>query len=215
MGKVAIVIGATGLIGRALVDQLLEADDISKVITLTRRENTHLSAKFFNYVIDFEHLDNYAELFTGDVLFSCLGTTIKQAGSSAAQRKVDLDYQFKAAQLAANNGVEHYLLVSSSGANEDSYSAYLKMKGELEREVKALPFKRISIFQPSLLLGQRTNIRFGEKLGGWLMIALCIIPGLRRFRPITGKQVATKMVMTSQQLGQAINCYRLDDIFIK
>jgi len=213
MGKIAIVIGATGLVGKALVQQLVEADHISKIIMITRSTATHVSAKVFNHVVDFEQLEDHSELFKADLLFSCLGTTIKQAGTSIAQRKVDLEYQLKAAQLAVNNGIEHYLLVSSSGANENSYSGYLQMKGELEQKVKALPFTRISIFQPSLLLGQRTNLRFGEKIGGWLMIILCIIPGLRRFRPITGKQVAVKMALVSLQPGQAINYYRLDDIF--
>ncbi len=221
MGKVAIVIGATGLIGKSLVDQLVDSDGISKIITLTRRSATHLSAKVSNQVVDFEQLEHYAESFKADLLFSCLGTTSKQAGSIAAQRKVDVDYQLKAAQLAVNNGVEHYLLVSSSGANEKSYSRYLKMKGELEHKVKALPFKRISIFQPSLLVGQRTNFRLGEKVASWLMALLCIIPGLQRFRPISAHQVATKMILVIQQIqktqqtGQSIDYYRLDEIFTR
>lgn len=215
MGKTAIVIGATGLVGRALVDHLADADHIDKIITLTRRSANHLSPKVFNQVVDFDHLEDYAESFNGDLLFSCLGTTIKQAGSISAQRKVDLDYQFKAAQIAVNNGVNHYLLVSSSGANERSNNEYLKMKGELEQKIKALPFKRISIFQPSLLLGQRTEFRLGEKIGGWVMISLCILPWLRRFRPITGEQVAARMVLTTLQPGQKTDLFRLDDIFIK
>ncbi len=79
-------------------------------------------------------------------MFSCLGTTHKQAGSIEAQRKVDLDYQYEAAQLAAGQGVRHYLLVSSFRADADSDNAYLKMKGELEKRVQNLPFERISIF---------------------------------------------------------------------
>lgn len=215
MGKIAIVIGATGLVGRALVEHLADADHISKIITLTRRSAKHLSPKVFNQVVDFDHLDDYAESFNGDFLFSCLGTTIKQAGSIAAQRKVDLGYQFKAAEIAVNNGVDHYLLVSSSGANEQSNNEYLKMKGVLEQKIKILPFKRISIFQPSLLLGQRTDFRLGEKIGSWVMIALGILPWLRRFRPITGEQVAARMVLTTLQSGRPIDLFRLDDIFIK
>ncbi|MCG6202673.1 NAD(P)H-binding protein [Psychromonas antarctica] len=214
MGKIAIVIGATGLVGRALVDQLVNAENISKIVTLTRRSDTHLSPKVFNQIVDFDNLERHDKSFNGDFLFSCLGTTIKQAGSIAAQRKVDLDYQFKAAQLAASNGVDHYLLVSSSGANEKSNSEYLKMKGELEQKIKALPFKRISIFQPSLLLGQRAELRLGEKIASWVMIVLRVIPWLRRFRPITGEQVATKMVVVSKQSGRSIEFFRLDDIFI-
>lgn len=215
MDKTAIVVGATGLVGRALVDQLAEADHIGKVITLTRRSAKHSSAKVMNQVVEFDHLEDYASSFSGDFLFSCLGTTIKQAGSIAAQREVDLDYQFKAAQLAAGNGVHHYLLVSSNAANDKSRNAYLKIKGELEERVKVLPFKRISIFQPSLLLGQRPEFRLGEKLGSLALPLLCIIPWLRRYRPIAGEQVAAKMVQVSRQPGQALEWYRLDEIFIK
>jgi len=215
MDKIAIVIGATGLIGKALVDHLANASHICKIITLTRRTTKHSSSKVFNQVVDFEHLENYAELFNADFLFSCLGTTLKQAGSLSAQRKVDIDYQFNAAQIAATNGVDHYLLVSSSGANEQSNSQYLKMKGILEQRIKSLSFKRISIFQPSLLLGQRADFRLSEKIGSWVMPVVCVIPGVRRFRPITGEQVAAKMVLVSQQFGRSVEWFRLDEIFIK
>lgn len=215
MGKTAVVIGATGLVGRALVDQLAHAGHIEKVITLTRRPAGHASATVFNHVVDFDHLEDYGSLFSADFLFSCLGTTRKQAGSIAAQRKVDLDYQFKAAQLAAENGVPHYLLVSSNSASDKSKNPYLKMKGELEQRIQALPFKRVSIFQPSLLMGQRDDFRLGEKLASWLLPGLCLIPGLRRFRPITGEQVAAKMTRVSRQPGDALEWFRLDEIFIQ
>ena len=213
MGKTAVVIGATGLVGSALVEQLNEAEHIDKIITLTRSPAKNSSSKVSNTVVNFEHLENYAQSFNADILFSCLGTTLKQAGSIDAQKKVDLDYQYKAAQLALSNGVSHYLLVSSSGANARSNSKYLKMKGELEDKVKSLPFKRISIFQPSLLIGQRSGFRLGEKVGSWVMKPLCAMPGLRRYRPISGIQVAAKMVGTTLQTGKSLEVFRLDDIF--
>ena len=213
MNKTAIVIGATGLVGRALVDQLADAVHIGKVVTLTRRPAEHFSSKVFNHVVDFDYLEKYSELFDGDILFSCLGTTRKQAGSIAAQRVVDLDYQYKAAKIASERGVDHYLLVSSSGANEHSKSPYLKMKGELEEKVKVLPFKRISLFQPSLLIGQRPEFRMAEKIGSWLMLILCTLPWLRRFRPITGGQVATKMILESRQSDSSMVVFRLDELF--
>ncbi len=214
MDNIATVIGATGLVGRELVDQLADADHISKVITITRRSSKHSSSKVLNQVVDFDHLEDYASSFSADFLFSCLGTTRKQAGSIAGQRKVDHDFQFKAAQLAESNGVHHYLLVSSSAANDQSNNPYLKMKGELEQRIKSLSFERISIFQPSLLLGQRTDFRLGEKLAGWVLPLLCTLPGLRRFRPITGEQVAAKMVQVSRQSGQGLERFQLDELFI-
>ena len=213
MGKTAIVIGATGLVGSALVNQLASAEHIDKVITLTRRPVSHTSAKVENHVVDFDHLEDNASLFKADFLFSCLGTTRSQAGSIAAQRLVDLEYQYKAAQLAAQNGVPHYLLVSSSGAKAESNNPYLKMKGELEQLIKLLPFKRISFFQPSLLMGPRKEFRVAEKLGGLLLPLIALIPGLRRYRPIRGELVAAKMRRVSQQPGEALEYFRLDDIF--
>lgn len=212
MNKTAVVLGATGLVGRALVDQLADAGHIGKVVTLTRRSASHSSSKVFNQIVNFDHLEEWAPLFRADFLFSCLGTTLKQAGSIAARHTVDHDYQLKAAQLASDNDVRHYLLVSSSAADAQSNNSYLKMKGELEQRIKVLPFERISIFQPSLLKGERTDFRLGEKLGGWVLPLLGFIPWLRRFRPITGEQVAAKMVQVSLQSGQALEWFRLDEI---
>ncbi len=214
MTNTAIVIGATGLVGRSLVDQLANAGHISSVITLTRRPAQHTSTKVVNHIVDFSHIEDYASLFKADFLFSCLGTTRKQAGSIAAQREVDLEYQFKAAQIAAQNGIHHYLLVSSSGANEKSSSPYLKMKGELEYRIQSLPFKRISVFQPSLLMGRRETFRVGEKIASLVLPVLNIIPGLRRYRPISGEQVAEKMIQATQQAGAPLEYFRLDEIFI-
>ena len=210
----AIVIGATGLIGKVLTSQLVDAGHVLEVITLTRRSAEHPSAKVHNHVVDFDHLENYADLFKADLLFSCLGTTRKQAGSISAQRKVDLDYQYKSAQLASDQGVGHYLLVSAPSANAGSNNPYLKMKGELELKAKALVFKQISIFQPSLLLGLREETRVGEKLATMILPSLRKLPGLRRYRPITAEQVAAKMVQVSQQTGPPRKLFRLDDIFI-
>lgn len=194
MAKTAIVLGATGLIGRSLVDQLVCSQGYGRVLTLTRRPCAHQSDIVENRVIDFEQLAQYGEALQGDVLFSCLGTTRAKAGSIAAQRRIDVDYQLNAAVLAANNGVAHYLLVSSAGADANSGRAYLRMKGELEQRVRALPFKRISILQPSLLLGQRNEVRVAEQLGSYPMRLVCLLPGLRRYRPIQGQQVAKKLL---------------------
>ncbi|MFY8325962.1 NAD(P)H-binding protein [Pseudoalteromonas sp. ZZD1] len=214
MNKTAIVIGATGLIGSHLVEQLISAAHITQVITLTRRPISYNSDKVINYVVDFAQLEQHSNLFKADILFSCLGTTKKAAGSIDAQRRVDLNYQLHAAQLAAKSGVEHYLLVSSSGANTNSRSAYLKMKGELEQAVTQLNFKQISIIQPSLLLGERDDdFRLGEKLGSILLPVLCRLPGLKKFRPISGKQVAIKMCNISAQPAQGLKYYKLDELF--
>lgn len=211
--KTAIVIGATGLVGHALVEQLSNEKNFGKIIAVTRRPVKFRSSKVENQVVDFNHLEKHAGIFQGDYLFSCLGTTKKQAGSIEAQRKVDLDYQLTVAKLAAANGVPHYLLVSSAGANERSNNDYLQMKGELEAKALALPFKRVSIFRPSLLLGDREKARTGEKLAATIMPMFTFLPGIRRYRPIRGEQVAQKMIQVSQHNGPAKERFTLDEVF--
>lgn len=213
MGTAAIVLGATGLVGRNLVEQLSRAAHIERVVTITRRRAEPVSANVTNHVIDFGRLDAYASLFAADYLFSSLGTTRRQAGSIEAQRKVDLEYQFAAAHLAARHGVRHYLLVSSTGADAHTSNPYLKMKGELEQRVLQLPFERISIFQPSVLVGDRPEARAGEQFAGFMLQGLRFLPGLRRYRPIRGERVAEKMVEVSHTPGPAREWFRLDEVF--
>ncbi|WP_338366298.1 NAD-dependent epimerase/dehydratase family protein [uncultured Pseudoalteromonas sp.] len=213
MSKTAIIIGATGVVGSELLTLLLTSSEFSRVIAITRRKLDFEHAKLTNQVIDFNCLTNYCTLFKGDVLFSCLGTTKKQAGSITAQRKVDFNYQFIAAQMAVNNGVSHYCLVSSSGANAHSVSSYLKMKGELEQHVTSLGFAKVSIFQPSLLIGERRDTRIAEQIGACALPILTRLPFLKRYKPITGKQVALKMRAVSLTQQQPLQYYVLDALF--
>lgn len=214
MEKVAIVIGATGVVGRELVTQLGDHVSFSKVVVLTRRKVVYENPKIINHVVDFEHLDLAQDYFQGgDVLFSALGTTLKMAGSLEAQRRVDVDYQLQAAKLAVSSNVSEYVLVSSSGANSDSRSPYLKMKGELENLVQSLSFKRVSILRPSLLLGSRSDFRFGEKIGALLLPALCLIPQLSKYKPITGAEVASAMIRFNLKQKNTFEIYSLSDLF--
>lgn len=213
MNKTAVIIGATGLVGGELLKKLLKNTSFTHVVALTRRTLPITHEKLINHVVDFEKLTQYGELFKGDVFFSCLGTTRKVAGSIAAQRKVDLDYQLIAAQLASRNNMTHYCLVSSSGANENSASLYLKMKGELEQQIKLLNFKYISIFQPSLLLGHRKQFRLAEKIGSIVFPIITWLPFLKRYKPITGEQVAQKMITVSLKQHTKLAYYVLDELF--
>ncbi len=220
MKKIALVIGATGLIGKALVEKLLLRDDVAKVIALTRRPLIIDNSKFENHQIDFASMDKHQAHFENvDMLFSCLGTTKKQAGSIAKQRVVDLDYQYQAAKIGFQAGVSRYFLVSSSGAASSSLSPYLKMKGELEDRVLVLGFKRCVIFRPSLLLGDREEHRAGEFFAGKVMPLLAHVPLLKRYRPIQGSEVAAKMATVAlessgpQSRSNAAEFYNLDQVF--
>lgn len=211
--NIAIVVGATGLVGEELLNQLDNESNIGKVVAITRRPVKYKSKKIVNEVINFDELEKHSDIFRGDILFSCLGTTAKQAGSIKEQRKIDLEYQYKVAKISSENKVNHYILVSSSGANAKSRSPYFKMKGELENEVSLLPFKRISILRPSLLIGDREDFRLGETLTSWILHFLCKLPFLKQYRPISGNDVAKKMVLVSLSTGNPKEIYRPNELF--
>lgn len=213
MGKRIIVLGATGLVGRHVVERLASEEAVATVVAVTRRPVTYTSAKVMNEVVDFEHLEAHRDLFRGDALCSCLGTTRRQAGSVSAQRRVDYDYQYMAACLAAENGVEHYLLVSSGGASAQARAAYPRMKGELEDAVAALGFARMSIFRPSLIVGTREDFRLGESIARYLLPVLATIPPLKKYRAIRGDVVADKIVRAALSAGPTRALYQFDEIF--
>ena len=208
MPKTAIVIGASGLVGSSLVDQLATSQHIERVICLNRRPMPHKHTNVSHYEIYFEQLDTAVKYLQGDYLFSCLGTTKKAAGSVEAQRHVDFDHQYTIAKIAAKQGVEHYLLVSAIGANAASNNAYLKMKGELEQKILRLPFKRISIIRPSLLLGERQERRWGESAAAVVMPTLCKLPVpiLRKYQPVSAEHVASQLVEASRRLHHGVIC---------
>ena len=161
----ALVIGATGATGQEIVSQLLRDDSFNSVSIFVRKDPNITHSKLKTYIIDFSKIKNYKDLIKGDVLFSCLGTTLRVAGSKDKQYLVDYTYQYEFAKIASDNGVADYSLVSSIGANEKSPFFYPKIKGELEMAIKKFPFKTIHIFQPPTLIRQQELIRTGEKIG--------------------------------------------------
>ncbi len=189
----AIVIGATGLVGKCLVRQLLADPRYTRVIALVRRATAVQHEKYQEHMVNFDQPASFAERVVGDALFSSMGTTRSQAGSVAAQRTVDYTYQLEVAKLAAKNGVRTYVLVSSGGANPSSLMAYLKMKGELERDVRSLGFATLQILRPGVLKGEREHARRAEGLAEAAIGTLNAIGLLRSARPITGEQVAVAM----------------------
>jgi uncharacterized protein YbjT (DUF2867 family) len=199
----AIVIGATGLVGKNVVQQLLADPRFTQVTALVRRATAVRHEKYQEHLVDFGKPEAFAALVKGDVLFSAMGTTRADAGSIEAQRLVDYTYQLEVAKLAARNGMKAYVLCSASSASPTSPIAYSKMKGELERDVKALGFESVQILQPGPLTGGREKRRPGEELGVKVMRGLASIGILRSMRPITGEQVAKAMVEVSTRTGTA------------
>ena len=190
----AIVIGATGATGKELVVRLLEDSDFNSVSIFVRKKPTISHKKLKTYKIDFSKIGNFSELIKGDVLFSCLGTTLKTAGSKLKQYKVDYTYQYEFAKYASDNGVSLYSLVSSTGANSKSFFFYPKIKGQLEDSVKKLPFKTIHIFQPPILIRQAELIRAGEKFAIKIFRSLNNLGILKSQKPLPVSTLANRMV---------------------
>lgn len=213
--KTAIVIGATGLVGKHLVKLLLDDERYIAVKVFVRRPTSIFHSKLEEEIVNFDKLDDWRHRLTGDELFSSLGTTIKKAGSKEAQYKIDFTYQFKIAEAAALNGMENYFLVSSAGANAVSKNFYLRIKGELEEQIEMLSFKKYVIIQPSLLLGQREETRHGEKIASVIMpLVTKVIPALKKYRPIEGLTVAKALQNTANSfLPNRTIRYSLDEIF--
>lgn len=189
----ALVLGATGAIGKDLVSQLLQDEAFDRVDIFVRREVPASSDKLVVHVVDFDHPEQWAGELTGDVLFSTLGTTIRAAGSQPAQWKVDYTYQLQAAQSARKNGVPVYALVSSVGADARSRIFYSKMKGALDRDVQALGFEGCFILRPPSLIRKGSD-RLGEKIGVVALRAFNAIGLMRNFTPMPTEAVAAAMI---------------------
>ncbi|MBK7408227.1 MAG: NAD(P)H-binding protein [Saprospirales bacterium] len=213
--KTAILLGATGLVGSQLLLQLLEHPAYQKVIVLSRRKPALQHAHLEVHLVDFDSPADFAHLLKGEDLFCALGTTLKKAGSRAAFFKVDFTYTREVARAARQNGVAQLLLVSAVGASPHSLFFYPRVKGELEQALKKLDFWAFHIFQPSVLMGKRKEVRFGEEIAG---IALSRIDRLtqgallKSYRPVDASTVANAMLVAAQQLQPGVHVHSSDDI---
>lgn len=209
----ALLIGATGLVGDYLLRQLLADEQSGHIKVFTRRPTGYQNPRLEEHIVDFDQPREWNHLLQGDVLFSSLGTTLAQAGSQQAQYQVDYHYQYQAAQAAAENGVTTYVLISSTGADAEALLFYSRMKGELERDAKRLPFQRIRILQPGILAGSRSESRPAEKLGLWLATAASTMPLLRSYRPIHARTVARAMRHAALDKTPGVQTYALEQVF--
>ena len=211
-GKAAVVVGGTGLVGAELLRLLLMDERFGAVVTLGRRVTGVAHPKLREHVIDFEAPGDWSDLVRGDALFSALGTTVKVAGSQAAQYLVDHTYQHRAAEAARRNGVEAYVLVSSAGASPGARIFYSRMKGELERDVEALRFPRARILRPGPLDGERREDRPGERLMLRLLRPLApLLPAAAR--PIPAAVVARAAIRAALDPAPGTVRYEARELF--
>lgn len=209
MGKTALIAGASGLVGQHLLQILLHNEAYNRVIALARSPLNEQHPKLIEHIVNFDKLEEQPSLFAVDDVFCCLGTTIKKAGSQEVMYRIDVDYPFTIAKLSQQQGAQQFLVVSAMGANPNSTIFYSRMKGELEQKLASLAYPSLSILRPALLLGERNEVRVGERLGAIVAKGTSWLMGgpLQKYKAIEGKQVARAMYNLSQQNNAGVHIY--------
>jgi len=199
MEKIALVAGATGLIGSRVLDELVKCGEFHTIKALVR-EGTSINTPGIAFLkVDFDHLDKAVEDLKADAVFCCLGTTMKKAKTREQFYKVDFIYPLALAQIALENHSSQFHLISSIGANPKSLFYYSRVKGEIEQAISSLHIPNINIYRPSLLLGQRQERRAGEQIGALFAktLAPIILGPAKKYRAIEASVVARAMVKAS------------------
>lgn len=207
----ALVIGATGAVGRDLVSELLRHDYWEEIHVFVRRPAFPADDRIKEHVIDFEKMQDWEGLVQGDVLFSALGTSKKQAGSKDVQWRVDYDYQYEFARAARRNGVRELVLVSSLGADAKSSYFYMSMKGKLEKAMQQLEFPSLVIMQPPALIRKKTK-RITEPLLVALLQLCNRFGWFRNWNPMKTEVVAAAMERAGEEKPEGIHIIRGQDI---
>ncbi|MEO8823381.1 MAG: NAD(P)H-binding protein [Ginsengibacter sp.] len=212
----AVVLGATGLTGDLVVQDLLNDNDYKTVRVLVRNSLSIIHPKLEQYIVDFNDKKDFTlKMGEGDVIFSCIGTTQKKVkGDKFLYEKIDHDIPVNAAEIGIAHHFKKFLLISSVGANEKSSNFYLSLKGKTENSLKQFPFESISIFQPSLLNGTRKEWRFKEQLTQTLMdlISFLFLGPFRKYHAIGANTVANAMVFESKQNKKGIYYYQYEQM---
>ena len=224
--KTALIVGASGLIGEHLLQILLKDATYTQVTALLRKkltenqENKQLinNPKFVQIEINFDEIEKYRDIIRATDVFCCLGTTIAVAGSKENFRKVDFDYPLEIAKIAKFNGTDTFSIVTAMNADANSSVFYNQVKGEIEDSIAKLSFKSYNVFRPSLLLGERKDFRFGERIGKFFAkgLSFLMIGGLKKFRAIQASAVAFAVFNLTKLAHEGINVYesnRLQEVF--
>jgi uncharacterized protein YbjT (DUF2867 family) len=202
-----LVAGATGLVGGEVVKQLEMDQTVARIVAIGRRPAPSAQPRIVTRVVDYDRLESDSDLFAVDQIFCALGTTMRQAKSKAAFRRVDFEYPLTIARLGLQKGARHFLLVSALGANAESRVFYSRVKGELEDSLRTMGYRSVTIVRPSLLIGKRSDFRLFERLG---MIVGEFIPG--RVRPVKARDVARALVTAARADIPGLQIIESEDI---
>ncbi len=207
--KTAVVLGSTGQVGSALVNLLVESPNYTKVKIITRRKLSGKEIDKVEQVLieNLDDLESFSSQLQGEDYYCAIGTTIKKAGSKEAFSKVDHDYPISFAKVALSHpSFTHYLIVSAAGSNPKSSIFYNKVKGQVENALKEMKLPSLSIFRPTLLLGDRSEYRFGEVVmkGVVKVFTFFLSEENRAFIAIQAQNVASAMLKVAA-LGKTGN----------
>lgn len=209
--RTALLLGASGLTGQVLL-QLLLADPLYRSVIIYVRKKVRMDhPKLIQQVVDYEKLDTAIE---ADDVFCCLGTTIKKAGTQTAFRQVDLVYPEKVVALQKEAGSKRFLLISAVGADMDSAIFYSKIKGQVEKAIEALNYTGTYIFRPSLIMGERTERRVGEKIAMTIakIIGPLLVGPFKKYQPVSALSIAKAMQNAAHHYDEGIHYISSDEI---
>jgi len=189
----AVIAGATGLTGSTLTLELLARDEFTDITCLARTIPEERTKGITYIQTDFDMI--HYKKFSADTAFTCLGTTIKNAGSKENFYRVDFHYNLMFAEACKKRGVERFILMSALGANSRSSVFYNRVKGEIEEAITNLNFKSLAIIRPSLLEGPRTEVRPGEIFATKVMTVInpLLVGGFKKYRSISVDKIASAM----------------------
>ena len=214
MLKSALVAGGTGLVGSQLVKLLIQSAKFDGVKVLVRKENPTQIEGADVLEVDYERLSEFEQYLKADVIFCCLGTTIKKAGSKEKFRKVDYAYPYELAKLCLKNGDIQFNIITANGANSNSFFFYNRVKGDIEKALEGLNIQNLNIFRPSLLLGKRNEKRITEEVGSIFasVVNPLLVGKLKKHRAIQGLTVARAMLNVSLKNLSGIHNIASNDI---
>lgn len=195
MNKTAIILGATGLTGGLLLEQLIADKTYTKIILFSRSSVENSSPKIEEHLVDLLKLEEYKSQFIGDEVYCCIGTTAAKTKDNLKYKQIDYGIPVTAAKLAKQNNINTFIVISAMGADASSSVFYNKTKGEMERDVLRQKIPNTFILRPSLIGGKRNEFRLGENIGKVIMSIFnpLFMGPLKKYKMIHPEKIATCM----------------------